>query len=45
MKLLDHLALRAFGGSAKALVMSLVAGGRLTKEEMAEVKKLIAARQ
>jgi BlaI family transcriptional regulator, penicillinase repressor len=41
LKLLDAMTMRAFGGSAKKLVMSMVAGERLTLDELAEVKKLI----
>ena len=40
--LLDSLALKAFGGSAKNMVASLVSNKRLSAEELAELKKLLA---
>jgi BlaI family penicillinase repressor len=40
--LLDSLALKAFGGSAKNMVASLVSNKRLSGEELAELKELLA---
>ena len=40
--LLDSIAMKAFGGSAKNMVMSLVANRRLNAKEIAELKKLLA---
>lgn len=42
LNLLDDVTQRAFGGSAKSLVLSLLDGDRLNKEELSEVKALIA---
>lgn len=39
--LLDSLALKAFGGSAKNMVASLVSNKRLSREELAELKELL----
>ena len=41
-KLLDYLAQKAFGGSAKALILSAVSGDRLSKEELSEIKRRIS---
>jgi len=43
LKLLDYMAQRAFGGSAKELVMSLVSNERLSPKELEDVRKLIAS--
>ena len=40
--LLDSVALKAFGGSAKSIVTSLVSNKRLSGEEIAELKELLA---
>ena len=40
LNLLDDLVLKAFGGSAKKLVMSLMSGHRLSGEELQEVQRL-----
>ena len=40
--LLDSLALKAFGGSAKSMVASLVSNKRLSADELAELKELLA---
>ena len=40
--LLDSLALKAFGGSAKNIVASLVSNKRLSRQELAELKELLA---
>ena len=40
--LLDSLALKAFGGSAKNIVASLVSNKRLNSQELAELKNLLA---
>lgn len=45
LNLLDDVTQRAFGGSAKSLVLSLLTGDRLNKEELSEVKALIAKAQ
>jgi len=44
-KLLDYVRERAFGGSAKELILSAVSGRNLTKEELAEIKRQINAAQ
>jgi len=41
MGLLDDLVRRAFGGSTQNLVMSLLSADRLSKEELAELRKLL----
>jgi predicted transcriptional regulator len=43
LKLLDYLAQRAFGGSAKEVVMSLVSNERLSAKELDEIRKLTTA--
>ena len=40
--LLDRIAVKAFGGSAKNIVMSLVSNKRLSRNELDELKDLIA---
>lgn len=40
--LLDSIALKAFGGSAKSMVASLLSNKRLSPEELAEMKELLA---
>lgn len=40
--LLDSVAMKAFGGSAKSIVASLVSNKRLSGEEIAELKELLA---
>lgn len=45
LKLLDYLAQRAFGGSAKDLVMSLVSNKRLSSKELDEIRQLIAKKK
>jgi BlaI family penicillinase repressor len=42
LKLLDYLTQKAFGGSAKELIMSAVSGERLSKEELSEVRSQIS---
>ena len=42
LKLLDYVTQKAFGGSAKALILSAVSGKRLSSTELAEVKKRIS---
>lgn len=39
--LLDGLAQKAFGGSAKKLVQQMVSAGRVSVEELAEIQRLI----
>jgi predicted transcriptional regulator len=39
-QLLDNLTHKLFGGSAKRLVMRMVAAGRLSAKEMAEIQRL-----
>ena len=41
LNLLEDLADRAFGGSTKKLVMSLVSAERLTVEEVREIQRLV----
>lgn len=41
VQMLDDLTQRAFQGSARRLVMSMVSSGRLTADELAEIKRLI----
>jgi len=41
VQMLDDLTRRVFQGSAQGLVMSMVASGRLTADELAEIKQLI----
>lgn len=45
LKLLDYLAQRAFGGSAKELVMSLVSNKRLSPKELDEIRGLLASKK
>ena len=45
LNLLDDVTQRAFGGSGKSLVLSLLTGDRLNREELSEVKSLIAKAQ
>jgi BlaI family penicillinase repressor len=45
LKLLDYLAQRAFGGSAKNVVMSLLSNERLSASELDEVRKVIAEKK
>lgn len=40
--LLDSLAMKAFGGSAKSMVASIVSNKRLSADELAELKDLLA---
>jgi predicted transcriptional regulator len=42
LKLLEDLAERAFGGSAKSLVMSLLSAKRISVEDVQEMQRLIA---
>jgi BlaI family transcriptional regulator, penicillinase repressor len=41
LKLLDYLIQKGFGGSAKRLVLSAVSAKRLSKDELAELRKLL----
>ncbi len=41
LQMLDDLAQRAFGGSAKKLVMRMLAARRVSAEELAEMQRLI----
>jgi BlaI family penicillinase repressor len=41
LSMLDDLAQRAFGGSAKKLVMSLLSADRITAEELREIQRLL----
>ena len=41
LKLLDYLIQKGFGGSAKRLVLSAVSAKRLSKDELAEIRKLL----
>ena len=40
-KLLDYLIQKGFGGSAKRLVLRTVSSKRLSKDELAEIRKLL----
>jgi len=41
VRMLDDLAQRAFGGSAKKLVMSLLSAKRVTVQELQEIQRLL----
>jgi predicted transcriptional regulator len=41
LNLLEDLAERAFGGSAKKLVLSLLSADRVTAEELQEIQRLV----
>jgi predicted transcriptional regulator len=41
LNLLEDLAARAFGGSAKKLVLSLLSADRVTTEELQEIQRLV----
>lgn len=41
LKMLDNLTEKAFGGSAKRLVMQMVSAGRISAEDMAEIQRLL----
>lgn len=41
VQMLDDLTQRAFQGSARRLVMSMVSAGRLSADELAEIQRLI----
>ena len=41
VQMLDNLTQRAFQGSARRLVMSMVSAGRLSSDELAEILRLI----
>ena len=41
MRLIDDLTRRAFGGSAKKLIMSLLSASRVTPDELKEMQRLV----
>ena len=41
LKMLDELTQKAFGGSAKKLVMRMLSGRRISPDELAEIQRLI----
>ena len=41
LQLLDYLISKAFGGSAKRLVLRAAAAERITREELADIRKLL----
>ena len=42
LRILDDLVQKAFGGSAKRLVMSMVSANRVSPDELAEIERLVA---
>lgn len=42
LRILDDLVQKAFGGSAKRLVMQMVSANRVSPEELAEIERLVA---
>jgi predicted transcriptional regulator len=42
LRILDDLVQKAFGGSARRLVMRMVSANRVSPEELAEVQRLVA---
>ncbi len=41
LQLVDHLVQRGFGGSAMSLVLRAVSAQRITRDELAQIKKLL----